>query len=497
VNRRDTVGARPTLPPSLPAGASLAGGVVVASRGVGDEYLVRTSGGATVLVVLGDGAAVQHEADLLDRVGGDGAFPRVVDTGVDDAHGSYLMLAPPGDARPLAEVRPGLAGALAIVGAMLDAGRTVERMGFAWEPQRDDVHVRADGSLRVSRARVPRRLAPGERLDARAVVEAIGPTFVPVPAVEGPPSALRLLLPHVAASGERGTTIEDVRAQLVDIERDLVPPADGGAPVAGVCDQGLRRARNEDALAFAHGVTHGEPWRVLVVCDGVSSSSHAERASAAAAGAAHDTLVRLAREGSAAGDRGSAAVGAAIRAAHSAVCGLPLDAADGVAPGTTIVAALVCGRRLTVGWVGDSRAYWVEDDGSVRLTTDHSWVSEAVARGEATIDEAMQSPLAHALTRCLGRLDSADADDASGAERSAASDVAFDVRARDLTGRGWVVLCTDGFWNYFSAPDDVAELVGGAGAGASPARIARRLVAHALARGGQDNATVVVYEHRG
>jgi serine/threonine protein phosphatase PrpC len=45
----------------------------------------------------------------------------------------------------------------------------------------------------------------------------------------------------------------------------------------------------------------------------------------------------------------------------------------------------------------------------------------------------------------------------------------------------------------------VATLVrsaGGGGLGATPARIARKLVNVALARGGQDNTTVLVYQHK-
>jgi serine/threonine protein phosphatase PrpC len=120
---------------------------------------------------------------------------------------------------------------------------------------------------------------------------------------------------------------------------------------------------------------------------------------------------------------------------------------------------------------------------------------EAVGRGEVSEAEAAMSPLSHALTRCLGPLEVVDPDAPAGT-RPRIGEVQPDVRARDLPGPGWVVLCSDGFWNYFSSAESVATLVRmGAGA-SSPARIARRLVNHALARGGQDNTTALVYEHR-
>jgi serine/threonine protein phosphatase PrpC len=494
--------ARPT-PTLVPVGAALGGGVVVAAFG-SDEYLVRGAAGATLRVLLGEAVAIEREADLLERIGGSGPFPRVAECAVDDTHGSYLALAaPPASARPLGEVGAtlSLTTVIGVLRALLDAAQIVEKVGFAWEPQRDDVHVRPDGSINVSRVRVPRKLGPGERLDARAVVEAVGPTFVPIPALEGPSRAFRLLLPHVPIPGDAGNFISDVRGELAAIERELGQPVDDGVLVAGVCDPGLRRPHNEDAQAFASGTTDGEPWSVLVVCDGVSSSSHADQASAIASKTACDALAHFARSGDVSVEAGAVAVAHAIRAAHVAVCVHPVELGGEDPPGTTIVVSLVWRRRLTVGWIGDSRAYWVSEHAAEQLTRDHSWTVEAVSRGDVTEAEAILSPLSHALTRCLGPLEVADAEDLRGRSdavgpRRRIAEVQPDLRARDLVGPGWVVLCSDGFWNYFSKAPDVARLVRMGNGMSSPFRIARRLVNHALARGGQDNTTVLVYEHR-
>jgi serine/threonine protein phosphatase PrpC len=494
---RRALSSRPT-PPLVPVGARMAGGVVAASSS-GDEYTVRAAGGAALRVILGPASVVEREADLLERIGGTGPFPRVVECGVDEAHGSYLALAaPPADARRLAEAGPHvtLASAIGLVRAVVDAAQIVEKIGFAWEPQRDDVYVRPDGTPKLSRVRVPRKLGPGERLDARAVVEVIGPTFVPTPAMDGPSRAFRLLLPHVPIPGDPGNSVEDVRREIAAVELEIAPPTDDGLRIAGVCDPGLRRPHNEDAMAFATGTTNGERWSVLVVCDGVSSSSHAEQASAIASKTACDALAHFARSGDVAFEAGSPAVANAIRAAHVAVCAQGIEDRGADPPGTTIVVGLVWRRRLTVGWVGDSRAYWVSESGAELLTEDHSWATEAIARGEVTESEAMQSPLAHALTRCLGPLEVVDPNDPGTRRRIV--EVTPDVRARDLPGPGWILLCTDGFWNYFPSAAHVAALVrsGGGGASVTPARIVRKLVNQALARGGQDNTTALLYEHR-
>jgi serine/threonine protein phosphatase PrpC len=181
----------------------------------------------------------------------------------------------------------------------------------------------------------------------------------------------------------------------------------------------------------------------------------------------------------------SGAMTAAIRAAHIAVCTTQIERGEGEPPGTTIVAGIVYRHRLTVGWVGDSRAYWIAKNGSELLTRDHSWAAEIVERGGMSEQEAMRQPLAHALTRCLGPLE--------GSEGMA--DVTPEVRSRDLPGPGFVVLCSDGLWNYFPEARAIAELVRAAGPDATPHFIARWLVNHALHCGGGDNVSVAIYAH--
>jgi serine/threonine protein phosphatase PrpC len=475
-----------------PSGGKLAGGVVIATPSA-TESMVRMADGTTALVVLGEMNALEREASVLERAG-HAAFPRVVAVGVDDTYGAYLAIATKDGAKPLGEAAPSLAvrEMIGLAREVVLAAGNIERQGMVWEPGKADVRVHGP-NLVLSRLRTPRRLAAGERLDARAVLEAIGPCFVPAPALGAPPRALRLLLPHVVVPGDAGSTVEDVLAELDAVEREIEPPPRREGRVDGVCDPGLRRPHNEDAFAAATGLQDGEPWTVLVVCDGVSSSTHAEQASTIASKTACDALAHFARIGDVGHEAAAGAVGAAIRAAHVAVCAQGIDAEGNNPPGTTIVVGLVWRRRLAVGWVGDSRAYWVSEHGSELLTRDHSWANEAVARGEVTEEQAKRSPLAHALTRCLGPLEQADPDNPSAVTRIA--EVEPEVRTRDLPGPGWIVLCTDGFWNYFPEASRVAELVHEAGPGASSGLIARRLVARAVVAGGQDNTTVLVHEH--
>src|SRR6185369_4789251 len=232
----------------------------------------------------------------------------------------------------------------------------------------------------------------------------------------------------------------------------------------------------QDATAVAEGkTTSGEPFVILVVCDGVSSSSFSEMASSIAARAARDALAHFARSPDIDHETTASAVGQAIRAAHLAICAAHVAQPVSDLPGTTIAAGLIYRRRLTIGWVGDSRCYWLTSRGAELLTHDHSWVNEAIARGEVKDATEVQGALAHTITKCLGPLEVGDIP----------AEVEPDVRSRDLAGPGLVLLCSDGLWNYAPEAADIAAVIRAAPDETDAVEVSRLLVNYALARGGQ------------
>src|SRR3989440_3541430 len=70
--------------------------------------------------------------------------------------------------------------------------------------------------------------------------------------------------------------------------------------------------------------------------------------------------------------------------------------------GTTLTAALVTGREVAIGHVGDSRLYRLRDGQLERLTQDHSLVEEFVRQGKLTPEEAENHPQRSIITRALG-----------------------------------------------------------------------------------------------
>ncbi|MEV0252963.1 PP2C family serine/threonine-protein phosphatase [Streptomyces sp. NPDC050732] len=253
--------------------------------------------------------------------------------------------------------------------------------------------------------------------------------------------------------------------------------------VAAVSDRGLRHHRNEDAFAIsAAALADGSPAVVAIVCDGVSSATRPDEASLAASRAANESLLAALPRGT----HPQQAMHEAILAAADAVNALAAEPASARehsphqnAPACTLVGAVVAGGLLVVGWVGDSRAYWVPDDRSgptVRLTEDDSWAAQMVAAGLMNEAEAYADERAHAITGWLG----ADAYELEPHTASFKPDRA-----------GVVVVCTDGLWNYAEAVDEMADAVP-ADAADRPLHSAQVLVGHALDGGGHDNVTVAV-----
>ncbi len=320
------------------------------------------------------------------------------------------------------------------------------------------------------------------------------------PVVPSAPSYAEAEPSGQAAGGGAGTGGHDVcrvcgLGKIVDGYCDQCgsPPADPrdhftespSAWVGGACDIGRRHSRNEDALALDAAADPGSR-AVLVVCDGVSNTTDSHIASLVAARAARAALQQPFARGVGTQDAWAAAAGrsldSAVMAANQAVCEV---VPEGVAnpPSSTFAAAVIEDASAAVGTVGDSRVYWLPDDqldAAVQMGHDDSYAAEEMARGVPRA-EAEDGPKAHSITRWLGR----DAPD----------DLTPRVTTQDVGRPGWLLVCSDGLWNYCSEAEALRELVQGTLQRmdqADPSRLAEALVEFANDQGGQDNITVAL-----
>lgn len=452
------VPARPVNERLPPAGTRVGRYVVRAAHG--DDAVSARDDDAAVIVAFGATIDLEREAHALRSVASELSVPEVCGVARDDRYGPYLVLRD-------AQVEPAPISldpvrVHQVLCALVELSRTLERAGFAWSPHADDV-VLTDGGPRIQRLRGARRLGAQERLDARSIVETVGAGLaVSVPAL--PLELLRVVLPRHHAD----RSIDGVETEL-DAAAAALQQVEEPTTIASCSDVGLVREHNEDAVV----TTRIDDRIVAVVCDGVSASRDAHLAAEIAAETTRAALV-------VGGDDPVATMDHALRSAHEAICGAH-QRRGGEPLGTTAVAATIRGGQIIVGWVGDSRAYWIGDDGPLLLTHDHSWLEEALAAGVASWEDAVRSPFAHALTRCLGPLEGGDDSHAEP-----------DVVEVTVYGHGYLVLCSDGLWNYAPSPEEIAALVQVGGRDANG--IARALVSAALSRGGQDNVTVAVIE---
>lgn len=238
--------------------------------------------------------------------------------------------------------------------------------------------------------------------------------------------------------------------------------------VGGASDTGQRHKTNQDAMCMAVRDTPTQA-AVLAVADGVTTAHGSEVASLIAAETVVEELVQRHNQGQAT----NLAFVHGFSAAHKAV----VDAREEPSA-CTLIAAFVAEGAISVGNVGDSRAYWMGDDGSCQLlSTDDSMAQARIMLGMSR-DDAEQSSQAHAITKWLGR----DSTNVTPSVITIQPDI-----------NGWLLLCSDGLWNYSSSPEAMSELFAShLAANPSPAAVAESLVGWANDQGGKDNITAVV-----
>ena len=139
--------------------------------------------------------------------------------------------------------------------------------------------------------------------------------------------------------------------------------------------------------------------------------------------------------------------------------------------GTTLTAVVVAGTTLTIGHVGDSRAYVLRAGHFHQVTTDHSWVAEQVTSGKLSPEAADVHPDRNVLTRAVGTT----------------LQLEVEVLALELREGDTLLLCSYGLHSLVS-DEDVARIL----IGLDPVAAAQALVDRANKLGGDDNVTVIV-----
>jgi PPM family protein phosphatase len=239
---------------------------------------------------------------------------------------------------------------------------------------------------------------------------------------------------------------------------------------------GKQREHNEDciyALSIAvGGEKSSSPFGLFIVADGMGGHQYGEVASAMAVRTMggyilkrfHPTLVDpVTTMDESIQDLMRSAINEANKAVSQAAPG----------SGTTLTAALVLGQQMTIGHVGDSRAYAIHSyGGGEALTRDHSLVKRLQELGQISPEEAAIHPQRNVLYRALGQGEILEPD----------------IFTAPFPLTGYLLLCSDGLWSVLS-DDNLFHHV----ASAKDLQDAcQSLVAAANEAGGPDNISVIV-----
>lgn len=195
--------------------------------------------------------------------------------------------------------------------------------------------------------------------------------------------------------------------------------------VVALTDVGCQRTNNEDGFGY------DLESKIFVVCDGMGGMAAGEVASATAVKELVEHFSHSAADDASTEDR----LYRAILHANAQVYQMAQSDEELRGMGTTLVSACIEGRRLLIGNVGDSRAYFMRGGVCAQITNDHSFLAEQVRKGAMNLEEAKASPLQSVITRAIGTAESVEPDIFTG-----------DLEAGDI-----VLLTSDGLTRYADA----------------------------------------------
>ncbi len=236
-------------------------------------------------------------------------------------------------------------------------------------------------------------------------------------------------------------------------------------------DVGRKRKQNEDSFAaLQHDDLEGRLDGLFLVADGMGGMGGGDVASRIAVQSVTETIrAHLQQEETI---DAAALLQASASAANSAVRAKREDQLTLRSMGSTLTCGILQGDTLTLGHIGDSRAYLLRQTRLRMLTNDHSPVWMEVQAGRMTREEAQQSRYRSSILRAVG----------------IEPEVHADIITTVLEPGDTLLLCSDGLTTEVHETE-IARILATA---PDPQSACDRLIAAALREGGSDNITAIV-----
>ncbi len=243
----------------------------------------------------------------------------------------------------------------------------------------------------------------------------------------------------------------------------------------GITDVGQKRSHNEDAFLFDE--KHG----LAIVADGMGGHAAGEIASGIAVEVMHEFVKTM--------DKGGEITWpfeynnefsfeanlliAGINLANDKILEKVEENERLKGMGTTVVAGLFKGNKVTIAHIGDSRAYYFRNNKLNLITEDHSWVNEQLKKGIISEEQAREHPFKNVVTQALG----------SGEK------LLVDVDEVNIEPGDIFLFCSDGvnsMLSYEEMLDVFREF------NKDTEELGKKLIERANQAGGDDNITVIV-----
>ena len=236
----------------------------------------------------------------------------------------------------------------------------------------------------------------------------------------------------------------------------------------GLTDPGCVRPKNQDTYRIEQLDKHTV---LCVVCDGMGGAKAGDVASALAV-ETFTQEIQKAWNNDFADEAVEQLLRNAVKLANFTVYDRGKQFEECAGMGTTLVAALLTGKKAYFVNVGDSRGYHITAEGIRQVTRDHSLVQMMVLRGELTPEQAKTYPGKNFITRAVGT------------EQA----VECDVYTTGLKKDSFILLCTDGLSNLLDEQEFLYEVAHEE----DREQCCRRLLEIAKKRGAPDNVTSVL-----
>lgn len=249
---------------------------------------------------------------------------------------------------------------------------------------------------------------------------------------------------------------------------------------------GMSGKNNEDRFgvtAFRLSNKNPTPVVLAVLCDGVGG----HRAGEVAAELAVNTISQVVAESD--GSNPIAALQTAIVQASQRVYEFAQQDSERRGMGSTCVSTLIIKNRLYAATVGDSRLYLLRNGVLRKLSTDHTWIQEALDAGILQPNQIEGHPNAHVIRRYLGSPQPPEVDFRLRLSDSETNAEAEANQGMALKAGDKILLCTDGLTDLVK-DHEIQEILK-----TQPMdKAAQSLIDLANERGGHDNITIILIQ---